>query len=74
MLIPSTCESLVQYKFSLVQRNTQTDETNEGHVEFHGRDNFRINSFLPILDAIKTDLEHRYQEYQAIFKKYGVLL
>ena len=55
-------------------RRLRADETNEGHVEFDGKDNFRINSFLPILDAIKTDLEHRYQEYQTIFKKFGALL
>lgn len=55
-------------------RHLQAGETREGHVEFEGRDNFRINSFLPTLDAMKTDLEHRYQEYQAIFEKFGAIL
>lgn len=55
-------------------RRIRSDETNEGHVDFNGRTNFRINSFLPILDALKTDLEGRYQEYLAIFKKFEALL
>lgn len=55
-------------------RLLQADETNEGYIEFHGRNNFRINSFVPILDALKTDLTDRLQEYQAIFKKFSALL
>lgn len=53
---------------------TYHNETNEGHIEFQGRDNFRINSFMPIVDATKADFEHEYQESQAILKIFGVLL
>lgn len=47
-------------------RKRQPDGSDEGDTALRGRDNFRINTFISILDAMKTQLETRYTAYNAV--------
>ncbi len=55
-------------------RRLFADETNEGQVEFDGRSDFKINTFIPIMDKIKVQLENKYELYREIFEKFTALL
>lgn len=37
------------------KKNCKSDETNEGHVQFQERDNFKINTFNAILDRLVVE-------------------
>jgi hypothetical protein len=55
-------------------RHLHADETNEGQVEFNGRSDFKINTFIPIMDKIRNQLENKYELYRDIFQKFTALL
>lgn len=55
-------------------RKLQADENDAGDTVFSGRDDFRVKIFIPILDALKTQLETRYAEYKVIGQKFQALL
>ncbi|KAL4143155.1 hypothetical protein QTP88_005518 [Uroleucon formosanum] len=55
-------------------RRLHADETNEGQVEFNGRSDFKINTFIPIMDKIRDQLENKYELYRDIFQKFTALL
>lgn len=49
-------------------RRLHADETNEGQVEFNGRSDFKINTFIPIMDKIKDQLENKYELTETFFR------
>jgi len=55
-------------------RRLCADETNEGKVEFNRRSDFKINTFIPIVDKIRDQLENKYELYRDIFEKFTALL
>lgn len=55
-------------------RRLHADETNEGQVEFNRRSDFKINTFIPIMDKIRVQLENKYELYRDIFEKFTALL
>jgi len=49
-------------------RRLHADKTNEGQVEFNRRSDFKINTFIPIIDKIRDQLENKYELYRTIFR------
>ncbi|MBP1528835.1 MAG: hAT transposon family protein [Spiroplasma ixodetis] len=56
------------------RRTVQSDETNEGHIQFQGRDNFKVNTYNVILDRLIVELREKHLEYKSIFQKFSCLL
>ncbi len=56
------------------KRIVRSDETNEGSVQFVGRDNFKVNTFNAVLDRLVVELRERHIEYKSISGKYKCIL
>jgi hypothetical protein len=56
------------------RRTVRSDEPNEGHIEFRGRDNFKLNAYNVILDRLIVELREKHLQYKSIFEKYLCLL
>nr|CAH7732859.1 unnamed protein product [Callosobruchus chinensis] len=55
-------------------RKLKDGESQDGEVSFSGRDNFRVNTFLPIIDKIKQQLIMRMNSYEEFVGKFGVII
>lgn len=55
------------------QRKRQFDEGDGCEVKLDGKNDFRINVFIKILDSLNQELEHRVQVYSEIEKVFGFL-
>lgn len=49
-------------------------ETREGEIHLSGRDNFRVNSYLVILDTLINELEKRKNSYDELNSLFGFLV
>ena len=62
--------------FELVRkrkRKQQAGETREGEVDLSGKENFRIETFITILDRLYPELIKRADAYKNIFEKFNFL-
>ena len=62
--------------FELVRkrkRKLQADETREGEVDLSGKEKFRIETFITILDRLHAELIKRADAYKNIFEKFNFL-
>ncbi len=55
-------------------RVVQADESNEGHTQFQGRDDFKVNAFLPILDQLHSALRETYADAREIDDKFTTII
>lgn len=54
-------------------RKLQPDETREGEVLLQGRDKFRVETYLTILDKIDVELTKRCTGYKETFERFKIL-
>lgn len=70
------CENKV-YEHDKRRRTTrklQDDESRDGEVSLSGRDNFRVNTFLPIIDKVKKQLTMRMDAYEEFIGKFSAVI
>lgn len=56
------------------RRKLQHDETRTNEVEFSSRENFRINTYLVIIDKLSAELTKRREAYVAINEKFKAII
>ncbi|XP_074031441.1 zinc finger MYM-type protein 1-like [Leptinotarsa decemlineata] len=56
-------------------RKLQDDETRDGEVSFTtGRDSFRVNTFIPIIDKVKQELTARMHAYEEFVTRFVAII
>lgn len=55
-------------------RKLQADESRDGEVCFSGRDDFRVNTFLPIVDKVREEITRRMIAYEKFTEKFGAII
>lgn len=54
-------------------RKLQADESRDGEVRFSGRDNVRVNTFLPIIDKLQEQMQKRIVAYEDFAERYAAI-
>ncbi len=52
----------------------EADESKEGHTQFQGRNDFKVNTFLPILDQLHSVLRETYADSKKINDKFTAII